>query len=90
MARNFAWQIDENLNNDMTLYVRQGLKRNEIIDFLNHDFPNYNNGETSIDAVRETVKKEISGLGKMLGYRALHKKIRQEHNLFVTRDAVYN
>ena len=25
-----------------------------------------NNGETSIDAVREAVKKELSGLGKLL------------------------
>ena len=92
----------------MTLYVRQELKRNEIVDFLKRDFPNYkqsirtldrrlryfeiyyNNDETSIDAAREAVKKELSGLGKLLGYRALHKKIRQEHNLFVTRYAVCN
>ena len=40
--------------------------------------------------MREAVRKEIEGPGKLLGYRAMHKKIRQEHNLLVSRDAVYD
>ena len=48
------------------------------------------NSNVAVDDVREAVKKEIEGPGKLLGYRAMHKKIRQEHNLLVTRDAVYD
>lgn len=35
------------------------------------------------------VKKEISGPGKLLGYRAMHKKIREIQGLQVPRDLVY-
>ena len=35
------------------------------------------------------VKKKISGPGKLLGYRAMHKKIREIHGLNVPRDLVY-
>jgi hypothetical protein len=41
-----------------------------------------------VDGVREAVQKEFEGPGKLLGYRAMHKKIRPEHNLLVSRDAV--
>ena len=34
--------------------------------------------------------EELKGPGKLLGYRALHKKIRLEHGLNVTRDQVYD
>jgi hypothetical protein len=36
------------------------------------------------------VETELNGPGKLLGYRAMHKKIRQEHGLNITRDQVYN
>ena len=38
----------------------------------------------------EAVGKELNGPGKLLGYRAMHKKIRQEYDLNVTRDKVYD
>ena len=103
-----VWQDNENLRQDMPMYVRQGLKRDEIINFRNRDYSNfkwsirtldrrlryfeiyYNHIETPVDAVREAAQKELSGPGKLLGDRAMHKKIRQEYNLFVSRDAVYN
>jgi len=50
----------------------------------------YNNPEVSVEEVKDAVKKELEGPGKLLGYRAMHKKVRQEYNLHVTRDAVYN
>ncbi len=50
----------------------------------------YNHSNVAVSDVREAVKKEIEGPGKLLGYRAMHKKIRQEHNLLVSRDAVYD
>ena len=50
----------------------------------------YNNPEVSVEEVKDAVKKELEGSGKLLGYRAMHKKVRQEYNLHVTRGAVYN
>ena len=43
-----------------------------------------------MEEVKDAVKKELEGPGRLLGYRAMHKKVRQEYNLHVTRDAVYN
>lgn len=102
------WKADIQLKTDMENCVRQGLTRNETLDFLKRDFPNYlwsirsldrrlryfdiyyNDVKVSVEDVREVVKKELEGPGKLLGYRAMHKKVRQEHNLLVTRDAVYD
>ena len=42
-----------------------------------------------MEEVKDAVKKELEGPGKLLGYRTMHKKVRQEYNLHVTRDAVY-
>ena len=82
--------------------------REEALDFLKRDFPQYawsvrsldrrmryfdiyyNDRRVSVEEVKEAVKKELEGPGKLLGYRAMHKKVRQEHNLLVTRDAVYD
>ena len=50
----------------------------------------YNNPEVSVEEVKDAVKKELEGPERLLGYRAMHKKVRQEYNLHVTRDAVYN
>ena len=35
--------------------------------------------DTSVDTVKEAVKKEIVGRGKFLGYRLLTQKLRNEH-----------
>ena len=43
-----------------------------------------------MEEVKDAVKKELEGPGRRLGYRAMHKKVRQEYNLHVTRNAVYN
>ena len=82
--------------------------REEALDFLKRDFPQYawsvrsldrrmryfdiyyNDRRVSVEEVKEAVKKELEGPGKLLGYRAMHKKVRREHNLLVTRDAVYD
>ena len=36
-----AWRKDLKLREDMERYVRQGLKREEALDFLKRDFPMY-------------------------------------------------
>ena len=43
-----------------------------------------------MEEVKDKVKKELDGPGRRLGYRAMHKKVRQEYSLHVTRDAGYN
>ena len=42
-----------------------------------------------IDDVREAVEKEMNSPGSLLGYRALHQKIREVHGLSVPRNLVY-
>ena len=43
-----------------------------------------------IDDVREAVREELEGPGKLLGYRAMTQKIRQKHDMKVPRDLVHN
>ena len=43
-----------------------------------------------IDDVREAIEKEMNGPGSLLGYRALHQKIREVHGLMrMPRNLVY-
>ena len=49
-------------------------------------FTDYN---IEVNDVEDAVEKEISGLGELLGYRAMHRKIREIHGLNVPRDLVY-
>ena len=43
----------------------------------------------SVEEVRDAVQKELDGPGKLLGYRAMYQKVRQEHNLNVPHDLVH-
>ena len=45
--------------------------------------------DVEVNDVEAAVEKEISGPGKLLGYRAMHKKIGEIHGLDVPRDLVY-
>ena len=36
----------------------------------------YNSLAVSVEEVKDAVKKELEGPGRLLGYRALHKKVR--------------
>ena len=49
----------------------------------------YSDTDVTVDDVRQAVSEEIDGPGKLLGYRAMQKKIRQEHELNVPRDLVH-
>ena len=102
-----SWREDVRLQQDLRNYVRQNMKRKEMLDFLKRDFPTYawsiptldrrlryfnifyTDTNVTLDEVKEAVGKELEGPGKLLGYRALHQKIRQEHLLNVPRDLVY-
>ena len=45
----------------------------------------YINYNTNIDDVRNAVRSELDGPGKLLGYRMMHRKIREQHGLAVPR-----
>ena len=43
-----------------------------------------------VPQVEEAVREEIDGPGRLLRYRATHKKVREIHQLNVPRNLVYN
>ena len=49
----------------------------------------YNEKNLTVNDVRKAVETELTGPGKQLGYRVMHKKIRQLHELIVPRGLVY-
>ena len=49
----------------------------------------YSDKDVDIDQVKEAVASELEGPRKLLGYRAMQKKIRQVHQLDVQRDLVH-
>ena len=46
----------------------------------------YDNNNVSLNVVKEAIKGDLNGPGKLLGYRTIHLKIRQQNGLNVTRD----
>ena len=96
--RSSDWEDDNDLKkNDLAEFVSLNLKRMEILDFWRKDYPMYawslrslaRRMHVEVNDVEAAVEKEISGPGKLLGYRAMHKKIREIHGLSVPRDLVY-
>ena len=105
--RNDDWENDKDLKDDLEKYVHQGLRRKEVLDFVERDYSQYawslrsldrrmrhfdiyyTDKDVTVDQVINAVEKEVSGPGKLLGYRAMHQKLRQEHELNVPRDLVH-
>lgn len=56
------------------------------LSFFNIKYIDY---DTDLNTIREAVSEEMNGPGRLLGYRALHKKLREIHNLNVPRNIVY-
>jgi len=95
------WKDDGDLKDAISKYVRQGLQRGEMLDFLTRDFPEYawsmrtldrrlrhfeiyfNDAGISVDDVKKAVETELKGPGKLLGYRAMHKKISNAHKILL-------
>ncbi|XP_057308987.1 uncharacterized protein LOC130647223 [Hydractinia symbiolongicarpus] len=50
----------------------------------------YIDKNVTIDHAKQAVKKELKDPGNLLGYRAMHQKIRQKYDLKVPRDLVHN
>ena len=87
--RDISWCEDVRLQEDLRNYMWQNRKRKEMIDFLRRDFPAYAWSLPVVDrrfryfnifytdtnvTLGEAVGKELEGPGKLLGYRALHRK----------------
>ena len=105
--RDISWREDVPLQEDLRNYVRQNMKRKEMLDFLKRDFPTYawsiptldrrlryfnifyKDTNVTLDKVKEAVGKELEGPGKLLGYRALHQKIRQEHLMILSEEYMH-
>ena len=49
----------------------------------------YINDDVDVGKLETAVRQEMAGPGKLLGYRSLHKKIQETHNLNVPRSLVY-
>jgi len=56
---------------------------------LHHFGIRYTDYSVDMDEVREAVEKEMKWPGRLLGYRSLHKKVREVHELKVPRNLVY-
>jgi len=50
----------------------------------------YKDDTVSVEDVKEAVKKDLEGPGKLLGYRSMNKKIRQKYDLLFTQNQVYD
>ena len=49
----------------------------------------YTDKTITLETVTNAVAKELDRPGQLLGYRAMHQKLRQEHDINVPRDLVY-
>lgn len=50
----------------------------------------YTDYSTNVEQVRAAFQAENEGPGQLLGYRAMHKRIREQHGLAVPRGLVYD
>ena len=50
----------------------------------------YINYGTDVQEVEHVVREEVEGPGQLLGYRAMHQKLREHHNLAVPRNLVHD
>ena len=51
---------------------------------------NYVRYDIDIEEVENALKEEMEGLGQLLGYRAMQRKVREQHQLPVPRNLVYD
>lgn len=49
----------------------------------------YNDNNVPVQEVKDILRKELNGPGRLLGYRAMHLKLRQKHGMKIPRDIVY-
>ena len=54
-----SWKDDEELKADLEQYVRQNLKRSEILDLVKRDFPEYAWSIATLDRETSTIWNKI-------------------------------
>ena len=79
-------EILDFLRKDYPMYAWSLRSLARRMQYFGIQFTNY---DVEVNDVEAAVEKEISGPGKLLGYRAMHKKIREIHGLNVPSDLVY-
>ena len=79
-------EILDFMRKDYPLYTWSLRSLARRLQYFGIQFTDY---DVKITDTEAAVEKEISGPGKLLGYRAMHKKIRDIHSLNVPRDLVY-
>ena len=85
--RNEEWQQDDDLKDMLARYVKENLRSlDRRLEYFNIRYIDRN---VDLGEIETAVRQEMDGPGKLLGYRALHKKLRQVHELNVPRDVVY-
>ena len=105
--RNDSWKEDIHLKESLTKHIKEGLRREEVLDFMTRDFADhawslrtldrrlryfeisFTDRSAIVDQEEAAVKHEMEGPRKLLGYRAMYKKLRQVHDLCVLRDLVH-
>lgn len=88
VSRNFRQkEILDYMNMHYPMYAWSLRTLSRRLQFFGIQFIDYSTG---IDEVQEAVAAEMEGPGSLLGYRALHKKIRELHWLNIPRNLVYD
>ena len=101
--RDTNWINDKHLEDALRKLERYNLKRTEILDYMQRDFPKHawilrtlgrrlryfnmykTDQNVSVEEVQRIILEEILGPWCLLGYRAMHAKIRQYYQLNESR-----
>ena len=75
-VRNSKWEKDTKLKGEMRKYVSQGLRREEILDFLKRDFPEYALGFRTLE--RRLRAFDIYFIDKNISVEQVQDAVRKE------------
>ena len=75
---------------DTTFLLTWGPNLNSISLSYNIAAIKYVRYNIDLDEVENAVREETEGPGQLLGYRAMQRKLREQHNLAVPRALVHN
>ncbi len=88
VSRNYRQrEILDILNEQYPMYAWSMRTLSRRLQFFDIRYVDY---DTGVDEVQKAVEAEMKGPGRLLGYRALHKKVRESHELKVPRNLVYD
>ena len=79
-------EILDLMKKDYPMYAWNLISLAHRMEYFGIQFTDY---DVEVNDVEAAVEKEISGPGKLLGYRAMHEIIREIHGLNMPKDLVY-